>query len=362
MEYELLARRRSEQGHSIKCKKRLLRQLPPDVRREIVRLHVEEHQSQQEIAKIYRVSHQLVFRLVKEATSEPEKLRQQEKKRERKSRARAAIKAEAEQMLEKSIPIPNADSIVIRVNEHTDLEVKHSEVRSVLRTDLGLGYRMVKKVPVQSNSERCLVLRQQYALKMLDLLQQKPRIINVDESWINESSYLRKMWCPGKSAATINSNTITPRLSLIAALDTDGQVYFALTQANTYQNVMLAYLQHLIAELDEERPGWRGDTFILLDGARYHTGEDIREYIHKMRLPVIWSAPYSYSTAPIELLFAGLKFGELNPERLPTGKKSLHNVGNLVGNRLRQIPRATRVRYWHRTTLELYNYLYFKRL
>ena len=91
---------------------------------------------------------------MKEATSEPEKLRQQEKKRERKSRARAAIKAEAEQMLEKSIPIPNADSIVIRVNEHTDLEVKHSEVRSVLRTDLGLGYRMVKKVPVQSNSEK----------------------------------------------------------------------------------------------------------------------------------------------------------------------------------------------------------------
>ena len=107
-------------------------------------------------------------------------------------------------MLENSIPIPNAESIVIRVNEHTDLEVKHSEVRSVLRTDLGLGYRMVKKVPVQSNSERCLVLRQQYALKMIALLQRQPRIINVDESWINESSFLRKMWCPGQSATTIN--------------------------------------------------------------------------------------------------------------------------------------------------------------
>ena len=36
---------------------------------------------------------------------------------------------------------------------------------------------------------------------------------------------------------------------------------------------------------------------------------------------MIWSAPYSYSTAPIELLFGGLKLGELNPERQPTGKK-----------------------------------------
>ena len=137
-----------------------------------------------------------MFRLVKEAKSEPEKLKQLEKKRERKSRARAAIKAEAEKMLEKSIPIRNAHSIVIRVNELTELEVKREEVRSVLRTDLGLGYRMAKKVPVQSNSERCLVLRQQFALKMLELLLQQKHVINVDESWLSESSFLRKIWCP----------------------------------------------------------------------------------------------------------------------------------------------------------------------
>ena len=40
-----------------------------------------------------------------------------------------------------------------------------------------------------------------------------------------------------------------------------------------------------------------------------------------MQLRVIWSAPYSYSTAPIELLFAGLKFGELNPQKAANGKK-----------------------------------------
>ena len=58
-------------------------------------------------------------------------------------------------MLKGSVPIQNADTIVIRVNEHTDLEVKHEEVRSVLRKDLGLGYRIAKKVPIQSNTERC---------------------------------------------------------------------------------------------------------------------------------------------------------------------------------------------------------------
>ena len=83
----------------------------------------------------------------------------------------------------------------------------------------------------------------------------------------------------------------------------------------------MTFLCHLAKQLDSERPSWREDTVILLDGARYHTGACIREYMRKLELDVIWSAPYSYSTAPIELLFGSLKFGELNPENKPAGKK-----------------------------------------
>ena len=43
--------------------------------------------------------------------------------------------------------------------------------------------------------------------------------------------------------------------------------------------------------------------------------------MEKMGLPIIFSGPYSYSTAPIELLFSALKLGDLNPDRDPTGKK-----------------------------------------
>ena len=60
---------------------------------------------------------------------------------------------------------------------------------------------------------------------------------------------------------------------------------------------------------------------LLLDGAKYHTGSRVREYLRKLELTVIWSGPYSYSTAPIEIVFSVLKFGELNPDKKPTGKK-----------------------------------------
>ena len=84
---------------------------------------------------------------------------------------------------------------------------------------------------------------------------------------------------------------------------------------------MMIFLIHLVKVLDIERPSWRDDTILLLDGARYHVGSRVREYMRKLELEVIWSAPYSYSAAPIETLFSTLKFGELNPDKLSTGKR-----------------------------------------
>ena len=88
-----------------------------------------------------------------------------------------------------------------------------------------MGYRLAKQGPIQSNSERCLVLRQQYALTMLPLLKVKRRFINVNESWLNSTRFLRRMWVPSDAPATFSDKQVAPRISLILALDTDGRMW-----------------------------------------------------------------------------------------------------------------------------------------
>ena len=83
----------------------------------------------------------------------------------------------------------------------------------------------------------------------------------------------------------------------------------------------MLFMRYLIKYLDLEDPSWRSNTVFLLDGAKYHTSEDMRDYFRKMEITIIFSGPYSYSAAPIERLFSALKDGELNPEKLPTGKR-----------------------------------------
>ena len=73
--------------------------------------------------------------------------------------------------------------------------------------------------------------------------------------------------------------------------------------------------------LSLETPDWKENSIVLLDGAKYHTSEYSRETLQKLQIPTMFSAPYSYSSAPIEHLFGNFKIGEFQPYSEPRGKK-----------------------------------------
>ena len=108
---------------------------------------------------------------------------------------------------------------------------------------------------------------------------------------------------------------------MIAALDTEGRIWFTLSHANTDSNIITLFLNYLIEALNSESPDWLENTVFLWDNASYHSSAETRSVLKKMGINIIFSGPYSYSAAPIELLFGSLKVNELNPERLPTGKR-----------------------------------------
>ncbi len=67
-------------------------------------------------------------------------------------------------------------------------------------------------------------------------------------------------------------------------------------------------------------PNFRDEYIFQLDGASWHVSNENLKFLQKMRIPTMISGPYQYNGAPIELLFANLKRGNLNPEGLPLGK------------------------------------------
>ena len=58
---------------------------------------------------------------------------------------------------------------------------------------------------------------------------------------------------------------VQPRINMIAAIDTEGEIYFALMLENTNDDTIRLFLYRLVEQLDGERADWRSDTFQTSD-------------------------------------------------------------------------------------------------
>ena len=190
-----------------------------------------------------------------------------------------------------------------------------------MRDLLKLRYNKIVKIPVHGNSERCLVQRQQCALVFLKLVQTKRRIINIDESWVGSADYRRRSWSRKGMSNSISTKKLSPRITLIVALDSEGKIYASLLQANSDEDTMRLFLTELIKTLDYEDKHWRKNTVLMWDNAGYHEAGAVLTLLEEQRAPVLFLGPYSYHMAPCEIVFAALKVQQLQSETAPLGRK-----------------------------------------
>ena len=115
------------------------------------------------------------------------------------------------------------------MHDEANLDLSLTEVRKVLRQNLNMRYRVLKKVEYQGNSERCLVTRMLYAKQMLTLLGEGKRIINIDETWLPHLDFRSKKWRQRGEKNTASSKQLGHRVNMIAAIDTEGNLYLSLT-------------------------------------------------------------------------------------------------------------------------------------
>lgn len=119
----------------------------------------------------------------------------------------------------------------------------------------------------------------------------------------------------------VNSKKVSPRLSLLVAIDNFGAIYMSLTQVNTNEDVFQLFLAKLAAQLDIESPGWSTNTYWIFDGAKYHKGDATLDRMKALGINTIITGPYGFLGSPCELVFGYLKQIDLNPYNHKTGKK-----------------------------------------
>ena len=184
-----------------------------------------------------------------------------------------------------------------------------------------MSYRKVKKISIHGNSVNNLVLRQQFATKFVELAMKGKVFLNIDETWLGMSDFRRTKWQVKEVSNSTPAALMSPRLSMIVALDSQGNVYLSLNQANTNSSMTEIFLTDLVTKLDKERLNWRKNTVIFWDNASYHSSLMTRKTLQNLNIPILYTGPYSYSASPCELFFAQFKSVDINPRKIQQSKK-----------------------------------------
>ena len=149
---------------------------------------------------------------------------------------------------------------------------------------------------------------------------------------------------------------------MITGVDKLGNVYLSLTQSNSNKGMMTLFIEHLVQKLDEENRHWRNSTVLCWDGASYHRSKSTLKMLERLNVPIMMTGPYSYEAAPCELFFAAFKSADINPNKVPLGKKHFDDVVRLAVDRCLQIPKHHNILNWHHCLQYAYRYLSYHKI
>ena len=90
--------------------------------------------------------------------------------------------------------------------------------------------------------------------------------ICIDETDLEYTDGRFMRWCRRDLPNSKPSMLVYPRISIILALSTRGEIYISISQSNNNSVMMDLFIRQLSKKLDKERQNWRENTFWLWDG------------------------------------------------------------------------------------------------
>jgi transposase len=205
---------------------------------------------QQDVAKKYYRTAGYVSRFVKRFRQNRKLLREMIDQRDQAVAKAEVVQEVIQELLDENTFIENIQQVIEECQIRQQLEVKPAFIRKQL-AEMRISYRKVKHVNFQANSERCLVLRQRWAVSFLELNWRHKNVINIDESWLGMTDFRRMHWRPTDRNWSVKAKALQPRISMITAVDKLGNVWVCLSMSNSNKGMMGVFMEHLCKKLDQ---------------------------------------------------------------------------------------------------------------
>ena len=139
------------------------------------------------------------------------------------------------------------------------------------------------------------------------------RIINIDESNVEETDARKRGWYFPRKKNQQTRNSRINAVNIIAGVSNLGDFMYTVNSGKTETDTFFLFLMKVMRQLSVENINWRDETIIMLDNAAYHRSQINLERFKKYKVPVLFLGPYHFKLAPMELMFSYIKNRNLNP-------------------------------------------------
>jgi hypothetical protein len=129
-----------------------------------------EHEKYADVSRRFRITKALVGSLIQKVKKNPRYLEEIGSKEEQRATNLEIVAKETKSLLDRNIAIMKASQVTSWVNFQNDIKLTDALVRGVFKDEFGLRYKKVSIIANKSNSERSLVLRQRFGMRLLELL------------------------------------------------------------------------------------------------------------------------------------------------------------------------------------------------
>ena len=146
------------------------------------------------------------------------------------------------ELLDEMTFIQNIQQVRDEVQRRHNMDVSVPVVREQFK-EMRISYKKVKQVSMQTNSDKSLVLRQRWAMSILELPWRHTNLIGIDETWLGMSEFRRMHWRPMDRNWSVKAKAIQPRISMITAVDRLGQIWISLTMSNSNESMMGLFME-----------------------------------------------------------------------------------------------------------------------
>ena len=209
--------------------------------------------------------------------------------------------------IDKHAPFFSAKGLALDVESQLGVKVSQPRIVSSLKSIFKMSYRKVSFQPTSANKVINRILRQGFIQRLLEVYETGSEVLNIDQSSFSLSDSRARGWLPKNDSCNVTGEKLKHRISLIACVSSLGRICFAMTWGTVNSEVMKVFFDALFHELSQRNSDWKQKTVILIDNAPWHRSKATRSYLDEKGIQLMFTAPYSFSHCPVELLFARLK-------------------------------------------------------